>query len=260
MKHLFLIIFLSMMLDAQEENKEIDVFTVSASSRYSTAQITHGVDVSGNQGIISNGISVGHANGLSFSYVNTSLLTGTTLNHTFCAGYSYDFTDFFSGDIEFTHTRYPDQSINAVAEFPNALAVSVSADLQLFDLSLSYDKYFGTGAPAYIGIDAMKIVIVNDWAFIPIIDLTFISQEINYTTAKFKPNSTNSKKTGQVVQSVVSLSGISGLSFGCIFRYDLGKGFSTRFVPQMSLTPKQEIAARSTQWTASLGLSYTTGF
>ncbi|MFA6457253.1 MAG: TorF family putative porin [Bacteroidota bacterium] len=260
MKHLFLIISLSMMLGAQEENNDNDVFTFSASTRYSTAQIIHGVDVSRNQGTISNGITIGHANGLSFSYFNTSLSARTTLNNTFSVGYSYDFTDFFSGDIDFTHISYPDQSINAVAEFPNVLAVSVSADLQLFDLSLSYDKHFGTGAPSYIGIDAMKILLVNDWAFIPLIDMTFISQEINFTTAKFKPNSANSKKTGQLVQSVVSLSGISGVTFGCAVRYDLGKGFSTRFVPQMSLTPKQEIAAHSTQWTASLGVSYTTGF
>ena len=256
MKYLFLLFFPAIIIVAQEKSANNDVFTLSVSSRYSTAQISQGINVSGNQGTFGNGIILGHSNGLSFSYFNTQLSTGGTLNNAFSAGYSYDFTDFLYGDVDFSYTSYPNQAINAVAEFSSALSLSLNADLQLFDLSLSYEKYFGNGAPSYFGIGAMKIISSGNWGFIPSFDLTFISQEINYATAIFKPKSGNSQKAGQSVP----LSGISGVTIGCGVRYGLGKGFSFRFLPQLAFTPKQEIAVRSTQLTASIGIGYTTEF
>ena len=260
MRYFFLIFFPFAILPAQNEGEEADLFSLSLSSQYSSAQIKQGVNVSGAHGTFSNGIILEHSNGFSISYFNTQLSTGSTLDHALGVSYSYDFTDFLYADIDFSYTSYPDQTINSVAEFPTALSLSLSADLQFFDLSLSYEKYFGTGAPAYFGIDAMKIFQAGDWTFIPLSDLTFISQEINYTTAKFNSGSAHSKKTGQSAQSIVSLSGISGVTFGCGIRYDLGKGFSLRFLPQLALTPKQEIAVHSEQFTVSIGIGYTTEF
>ena len=253
MKYLFLLFIPSFIIIAQEKSENNDSFSLSLSSQYSTAQISKGVNVSGTQGTFGNGVVLGHSNGLSFSYFNTQLSTGGTLNHAFSAGYSYDFTDFLYGDVDFSYTSYPDQSINAVAEFSKTLSLSLNADLQLFDLSLSYEKYLENGAPSYFGIGAMKIISSGNWGFIPSFDLTFISQEINYATSKFKQKSTNSQKS-------VSLSGISSVTIGCGVRYGLGKGFSFRFLPQLAFTPKQEIAVRSTQLTASIGIGYTTEF
>ena len=257
---LFLPLYFSLAGENGKNNNNDQHFSLSLSSQYSSVQLNRGVNISGTNGTLNSGFIIEHSNGFSFSYFNAHIIAGGTLSNSLGIGYTYEFNEFLYSDIDFQFTSYPDKAINPNAEFPLMLALSINADVQLFDFSVSMDKYFGNGAPLYFNVGVSKLFAMDEIMIMPLMDIAYISQEIDYVTAKYKSKSIGVKKTGQPFSSLVNVSGVSGVILGCAFRYNLGKDFALRFLPQVAWTPKQEISDHSTQISASIGISYSTEF
>ncbi|MGB2868614.1 MAG: hypothetical protein WBD36_09195 [Bacteroidota bacterium] len=246
---------------AQQEETDTDdetAWNLSVRSRYQSTNISRGVDLSEGQPAWGYGLLLIHESGFSGN-TGATVWSGKTQNWFVGIGFEYDLNDLISISLDYTHTRYQNDSLNTVANLSNILTFDATLDLDIVDLSVSYDRYFGDGTAAYFGASVSGWFRTGDFTFLPSVDLSFVSQDVTVSRLSSKKGPGLSAGQQSSKSSTVSLTGMSGITLDLLTSYNLGKGFSVSLDP-MYVISKAEISTRTHQFLWIVGLRYSIDF
>ncbi|MBF8247500.1 MAG: hypothetical protein HW374_300 [Bacteroidetes bacterium] len=240
-----------------QEEDDGGIWSVTSGVKYLSKFTNNGVDLSRDQQALSLSAGIAHASGLSFE-VNPVIVLGSNGGYqqsSFALAYEKSFATIVSLGLEFAHYSYKSDTANALAGLANSFSVDLDFDLDPTSISLSYSRYLGGGGASFFSVGISTIRMLGDLAVIPVAQATFANQ----TVSAIFLTSNKGKSKAQIGTADVSISGLSSLSLLVVFSYPLVEGLSASFTPAFTYTPT-ELAARSSQFVWSAGLTYSMEF
>lgn len=244
---------------AQEEDEEDQpdstTWSCTIGAKYLSHYVSYGVDLSDDRAAFQPSLRFSHASGASagFSTIRTLGTDGALQQWTLNLGYEYPFASWLTGGVDFSRTNYQSDTVNILATLSNSLTFSLDAEFDPVSVGLSYDRFFGSTAAAYIGLTVSGIFAWGEVMVMPMIGATWISQDVQTALLSQNKGQGRSKALGSLTTSV---SGLSSVSFNVIAVYPLGRGITFTFIPSFQHTPKSEVSTHSSQLLFSAGVSY----
>lgn len=244
----------------EEEPAPLPPWSIQARTVLSSQKQRAGVDLSGSQMTLDGGLRLGHTAGPYADVVGTQRLgaSGVYQQTAITGGYTLSLSDAWdlSGDV--TLYRYPNDSVNALAQSPASLSLSADWAGEEWEAGVSLERFLGTNTFTYLNGSAGYTVFLRDDASI------FVTPSACVTLA----SSTYTRKTtGKSVKTRFSLSSVV---IDVFINADIGAGFSLFADPTLMISYQKDLlkvlrgsanaVTRSFQPLVTLGLRYTLRF
>lgn len=246
---------------AQEE-KPAPPWEATVGTRFLSQYVSYGIELSDRNPALQPFFSLAHSSGLGLEFDGIYVLGGSQRfqQWSLALAYEHTFSDWLTLGAEFSHFEYQSDTVSILSSLSNSLSFSFDADFDILSVGLSYDTFFGTRSgpnnASYFGINVSTVESWGDLTFVPLIQATWMSQEVLATLAKNKGQSGKALPKAGAVATTVSVTGLSSVSIHCITVYSLSGGLSLSFNPYFLYAPKSELSTRSSQFLFSLGITY----
>ncbi|MFM8456530.1 MAG: hypothetical protein ACKOAK_07165, partial [Ignavibacteria bacterium] len=232
--------------DALEESAP---WTLSSGIMLQNRQVQNGVNVSGNQGILSLGTEASHEGGF-LAGIDIARRVGDQpgpQGWNARIGYQYSASDWLDLGVQFTRFGYPTDSINPVAGIPNMLTFNATAMSSSFMIDLSYDRMFGaeTETVNYLALTLMGMFQWGDIRFSPIASI--VGTRYTIATRRLLINRPGKLQT---------VSGIAMTSLGFSMAYDINDHWSLTASPMLLYTPQKDFSVNDVQTTIMFGIRH----
>lgn len=218
-------------LPPQEVQQPLQPWSAQLRGVFSSQQQRAGVDLSGNQVTADAGLRLAHDIGLYLEYVGTRRLGsgGMLQQNTFSGGYSYDVSDQWSLSADVSIYRYPNDSVNALAQSPASLSLSADWGGEEWEAGLCFERFFGTTKFNYLtGSIGRSFFIDEESSFFatPSLSVTFAS-------STFKP-----RNPARPPRTSFSLSAIV---MDVFVNTEIGYGFSVFADPMLVISYQKDL-------------------
>ncbi|HEY6952547.1 MAG TPA: hypothetical protein VI758_09065 [Bacteroidota bacterium] len=252
------------------DDEDESSWTASAHTLYQNKDNSRGVDLSNELAILGYGVRIEHLSGISLDVGGASLLGagGGFDRWNVTLGYTYTASDWLILSGELSQFKYADDSLNAIANLTNSFTLGMTFPTKLVNVGISYNSYFGGGSASYYGLNFDRSFQKDKFSANPSLNFSFISQTIDQKrliSFKRNPNAAGKgqgKGLGQGgtgLSTSVTVTGMSGITLAVPLGYDLGRGFTLNAQPTYVYSPKAELAASTSEFLWSLGLTYSLG-
>lgn len=223
----------------------------SAGLRYVSRNTAYGLDLSASPAL---GFSadLAHQSGLSLEIgaLQTLGSTGELQHWSLGAGYEAELGSMLTFNASFTHTSYSSDTANVLAGLSNSLGVGLEADLEPVSIGLSYDMYLGGNGAAFVSFDASSFQELGPMYVVPLVQLTFVSQEVESTFLKG-----GKKSGGTAISSPTTVTGLSSLSLHMVFLLPITDGFTATLHPYYLYSPS-DLSETTSRFVWTLGVRY----
>jgi len=231
-------------------------WNLSAGIKYLNKYSNYGLDLSNDRAGFSYELGLAHENGLSAHIAAVQVQDAGIQQWSLGLDYEREMSDWLELAIGYTYFHYSNDSVNVLAELSHELSVSADISIGDFELGFSYDKYPGTNPATYYGISLSGYYKVHDFTFIPLVQTTYMSQEIE---GKFLQVG-KKKKISSSETSVSTVTGMSSFSIHLIALYPILQQLTLTLHPSYVYTPQEDISAYQSQFIWSVGLRYSISF
>ena len=244
----------------EEEPAPLPPWSIQARTVLSSQQQRAGVDLSGSQMTLDGGLRLGHTAGPYADVVGTQRLGASAVYQqtSITGGYALSLSDAWdlSGDV--TVYRYPNDSVNALAQSPASLSLSADWGGEEWEAGVSLERFLGTNTFTYLSGSTGYTFFLRDDASI------FVTPSASVT---FASSTYTRKNTGRSIRTRFSLSVIV---IDVFFNADIGAGFSLFADPTLMISYQKDLlkvlrgsanaVTRSFQPLVTMGLRYTVRF
>ncbi len=244
----------------EEESAPLPPWSIQARTVLSSQQQRAGVDLSGSQMTLDGGLRLGHTAGPYADVVGTQRLGASAVYQqtSITGGYTLSLSDAWdlSGDV--TVYRYPNDSVNALAQSPASLSLSADWGGEEWEAGVSLERFLGTNTFTYLSGSTGYTFFLRDDASI------FVTPSASVT---FASSTYTRKNTGRSIRTRFSLSVIV---IDVFFNADIGAGFSLFADPTLMISYQKDLlkvlrgsanaVTRSFQPGLTRGLRYTVRF
>ncbi len=244
----------------EEESAPLPPWSIQARTVLSSQQQRAGVDLSGSQMTLDGGLRLGHTAGPYADVVGTQRLGASAVYQqtSITGGYTLSLSDAWdlSGDV--TVYRYPNDSVNALAQSPASLSLSADWGGEEWEAGVSLERFLGTNTFTYLSGSTGYTFFLRDDASI------FVTPSASVT---FASSTYTRKNTGRSIRTRFSLSVIV---IDVFFNADIGAGFSLFADPTLMISYQKDLlkvlrgsanaVTRSFQPLVTMGLRYTVRF
>lgn len=224
--------------------------------------MSYGIELSDRHPALQPSFSLTHVNGFGLELDGIYVLGsgGRFQQWSIALGYEHAFSDWLTLGAEFSHFEYQSDTVSILSSLSNSLSFSLGVDFDIVSIGLSYDTFFGTSGASYFGVNVSTVKDWGDLTLVPLIQATWMSQEVLATLAKNKGQSGKALPKTGTTAATVSVTGLSSVSVHLVCVYPLGRGFVITLNPYFLHSPKSELSTRTTQFLATLALSYSFGW
>jgi hypothetical protein len=246
--------------DATEEKESS--WTASAHGLYQNKDNNRGVDLSNDLAMFLYGVRVEHTAGFSLDLSGANLLGsgGGFERWSATVGYTYSATTWLTLSGEYSKFKYKDDSLNAIANLNNSLTLGITFPTKIVNVGLSYSTYFGGGSASYFGLNLDHTYQSGKLTVNPSLNFSLISQTIDQkrlvTYKKILKSGRGVGKPGTSTPTSLTVSGLSGITLSVALGYELGNGFAVSLQPTYVYSPKAELAANTSEFLWSVGVTY----
>lgn len=256
------------MIRAQEESEDEGEtsWTASLHTLYENKDNSRGVDLSEDLATLLYGVRLEHTSGFSLDVGAANLLgsSGGFERWNATLGYSHAVSSWLVLSGELSEFKYANDSLNAIANLTNSFALGATFQSSVVNVGLSYGTYFGGGSANYYGISFDHTFQKEKLTIDPALSFSFISQTIDQKRlVSYKKILKSGKPVGRPGVSsstAVTVTGLSGITLAVGLNYDLGGGFTVEAHPTYVNSPKAELAANTSEFLWSIGLTYSKDF
>ncbi|HXG38167.1 MAG TPA: hypothetical protein VNL36_05285 [Bacteroidota bacterium] len=259
------LIVVSMPTIAQEEEPESQ-WDATLGTRFLSQYVSYGIELSDRNSALQPSFSLAHASGFGLELDGIYVLGGGGRFQQWSIALEYErtFSDWLTLGAEVSHFEYQSDTVSILSSLSNSLSFSLDADFDIVSVGLSYDTFFGandgTNGARYFGMNVSTVKNLGDLTFVPLIQATWMSQEVLATLAKNKGQSGKALPKAGTAATTVSVTGLSSVSFHLIAVYSLSQKLSLTFNPYFLYAPKSELSTHKTQFLATFALSYAFGW
>lgn len=248
------------------ESKESDEpepqtkWNVQARSVLSTVKQRAGVDLSGSQTTLDGGLRLAHTIGAYLDVVGTRRMgsNGFYQQTAFTGGYTLSLSDSWDLTGDFTIYKYPNDSVNALAQSPASLSLSADWAGDEWEAGVCLERFLGTNTFTYLtGSTGYTFFLSGDAS-------VFCTPSIGVT---FGSSTTTRRNSVRTFRDRMSLSSIVIDAF---VNADIGAGFSVFADPTLMISYQKDLlkvlrnsaiaVTRTLQPLVTLGLRYTLRF
>ncbi|MFM7773363.1 MAG: hypothetical protein ACKO9V_00795 [Candidatus Kapaibacterium sp.] len=235
-------------------------WSLQARSVLSSQKQRAGVDLSGSQVTVDGGLRLGHASGAYADVVGTRRLgaDGLYQQTAITGGYSLSLSDAWDLTGDVTLYRYPNDSVNALAQSPASFSLSADWAGEEWEAGVSVERFLGTNTFTYLTGSTGYTVFLTDDASVFVTPAASVS---------FASSTYIRKATGRSVRSRVSLSAIV---LDVFVNADIGAGFSLFADPTLMISNQKDLlkvlrgsanaVERTLQPLLTIGLRYSLRF
>lgn len=235
-------------------------WNVQARTVLSTVKQRAGVDLSGSQTTLDGGLRLAHTIGAYLDVVGTRRMgsNGLYQQTAFTGGYTLSLSDSWDLTGDFTIYKYPNDSVNALAQSPASLSLSADWAGDEWEAGVCLERFLGTNTFTYLtGSTGYTFFLSGDAS-------VFCTPSIGVT---FGSSTTTRRNSGRTFRSRMSLSSIVIDAF---VNADIGAGFSVFADPTLMISYQKDLlkvlrgsanaVTRTLQPLVTLGLRYTLRF
>lgn len=255
------IILLSSLSKTQDDGDP--KWSVSFGSRFLSRYTSYGVDLAGDQSAFSHSASLSHISGASAGIraIQTLGTDAGLQSWSFDAGYDYELSDYLTLSAAYSYTSYKNDSVNVLAALSHSISLEAEFSFSLFSASLSYDTFLGGDGANYFSADVSTFLDFDRLLIVPLVQATFVSQEIDDVLLSKVKSTSGKKSTGSnAVTSVTTITGLSSVSAHAVLSYRLLPGLRFSLHPMVLYSPKSELASSDIQFLWAAGIRYTKDF
>ena len=229
-------------------------FNFSVGSKYYSRFTAYGISLSGDNPAWGLNAGVGHSSGLYGDIFYTRSLN-TENNEQQVAldiGYELEFSPRFSMYAEYGHYQFSSDTLHAFAQFSNSLSLNANIDLSIFDLGLSYDRFFGGSGASYFSIDVSTFQDLGPCYLLPMLQMVFMSQEVE---DRYLDQGKGKKKDEETVVTT-TLAGLSNTMLMVVAILPVIDHLNITLVPAFIFYHQDELSVNSTQFIWNVGIRY----
>ena len=241
-------------------------WTLSLNPAFDSRTVRDGMDLSNGEGNVVSTFSVTHASGFNVGLSTMNVLdsAGGIQQWTADIGYGGKFSDMVGYSVTYSRTTYRNDSVNAVADMPNAIALGLSFDTKAVSVDLSWNHTFGTSRANFFTVDVASLQQMGRWTAKPNLGAIFGLETIAVKRVVYVRLPKKAKQGPHVVVRAklkpVTVSGLTEIAADLDLTYDLGSGFRLTFDPAFIYTPIAELALEKTQFAWTAGVKYEVEF
>jgi hypothetical protein len=149
--------------------------------------------------------------------------------------------------------------MSVLAGISNTISLGGTFKISSIILFVSYTAFFGGGTADYIATGASTNFTIGELTGEPSIQLCFASQTVNDNLLPKNRGKGKGNKNGTASNPTTTITGMSNLTIGIVFRHPLGNGLVASIRSSYAYSPT-DLAVSANQCLLTIGLQHSIDF